>query len=88
MEATIDADRVNEEQLIAWLGALNDLRLVLGTRLEVTEEMYERPVPPDDPGAAQLGLYHYLGWLQDQVVQVLAAGLDPDGLPGAEPPAD
>jgi hypothetical protein len=40
MEATIDAGRLDEEQLLAWLGAVNDLRLVLGTRLDRGE-----PVP-------------------------------------------
>src|SRR5690242_5644995 len=33
MEETVDADRLTEEQAVAWLSALNDLRLVLGTRL-------------------------------------------------------
>ncbi|HYT30714.1 MAG TPA: DUF2017 family protein [Actinomycetota bacterium] len=75
MESTIDAERLNEEQVLAWLGALNDLRLVLGTRLDVTEETYARPIPQDDPSAAQLALYHYLSWLQEQVVEALAAGL-------------
>jgi Domain of unknown function (DUF2017) len=72
MEATLDARRVDEEQMLAWLGALNDLRLVLGTRLDVTEEMYEAPLPEDDPRAAEYTLYHYLGWLQEQVVAALA----------------
>src|SRR5215510_9954235 len=31
MERTIDAERLDEEQLLAWLGSINDLRLVLGT---------------------------------------------------------
>ena len=49
MEQTIDTERLSEEQLLAWLGAINDLRLVLGTRLEVTEEMYEEEMPDDAP---------------------------------------
>ena len=79
VEATLDAGRLGEEQLTAWLGALNDLRLVLGTRLDVTEELYERGVPPDDPRAPRLALYEYLGWLEEQTVQALAEGLDPRG---------
>ena len=43
MEASIDADRLTEDQLLSWLGVLNDLRLVLGTRLEITEET-PRPI--------------------------------------------
>jgi hypothetical protein len=72
MEETIDAERLDEEQLTGWLGALNDLRLVLGTRLDVTEDMYEDGIPPDDPRAPAFALYSYLGWLQEQVVEALA----------------
>jgi hypothetical protein len=72
MEATIDAGTLDEEQLTAWLGAINDVRLVLGTRLDVTEEMYEEGIPPEDPRAATFALYQYLGWLEEQVVAALA----------------
>ncbi len=75
MEQTIDSRRLDEEQMAAWLGALNDLRLVLGTRLEVTEEMYEEELPDDDPRAPAFALYAYLGVLQEQVVLALTAGL-------------
>ena len=74
MEATIDATRLDEKQLLAWLGAINDLRLVLGTRLEVTEDIYDQGIPEDDPSSLSLALFFYLGWLEEQVVQALAAG--------------
>ncbi len=74
MEATIDADDLGEEELSAWLGSINDLRLVLGTRLEVTEESYAEDVDEDDPRAPIFALYHYLGWLEEQVVEALAGG--------------
>jgi len=73
MEDTIDADVVDEEQLLGWLSALNDLRLVLGTRLDVTEDMYEQEMDPSDPRAPAFALYTYLGWLQEQVVDALSA---------------
>ena len=72
MEATIDAEVLNEEQIKGWLTALNELRLVLGTRLDVTEDMYDEEVAPEDPRAPGLALYGYLGWLQEQVVAALA----------------
>lgn len=72
MEATMDAGTLDLEQMTAWLGAINDLRLVLGTRLDVTEEMYEEGLPPEDPRAATFALYQYLGWLEEQVVAALA----------------
>lgn len=88
MEATIDADRLDEDQMVSWLGALNDLRLFLGTRLRVTEDMAGEEIDRDHPEAPALALYGYLGWLQEQVVEALAAGLPDEGLPGAEPPED
>jgi hypothetical protein len=75
LETTVDATRLDEEQLAAWLGALNDLRLVLGTRLDVTEELYDREPDPDDPQAPAFALYGYLGWLQETVVQALSTAL-------------
>jgi hypothetical protein len=79
MESSVDARRLDEEQLTAWLGALNDLRLVLGTRLDVTEEEYDRDLPEDDPRAPAMALYHYLGWLEAQAVDALAASAGHSG---------
>jgi len=69
--ATLDATRLTEEQLTAWMGAVNDLRLVLGTRLDVSEDT-ELGEDPDDPDAALLALYAYLGYLLEQIVDALA----------------
>jgi hypothetical protein len=75
METTVDAERLDEPELEAWLQALEDLRLVLGTRLGVTEEVYTRPLSPRDPRAPELALYGYLSWLQEQAVAALAEGI-------------
>ena len=80
MERTIDAEYLDEEQLLAWLGSINDLRLVFGTRLGVTEETDERSFAPEDPRAFAFALYAYLGWLEEQAVEALAAGIDPRGV--------
>jgi hypothetical protein len=69
--ATLDERRLTEEQLTAWMGAINDLRLVLGTRLDVSEET-ELPDDPDDPDAPMLALYGYLGFLLENIVEALA----------------
>jgi Domain of unknown function (DUF2017) len=74
-ERTIGAPDVDEEELSAWLGVVNDLRLVLGTRLDVTEENSERGFPPEDPRAPAFDVYRYLTWLQWQLVEALAEGL-------------
>jgi len=75
VEATVDAERLDEEQLHAWLDALESLRLVLGTQLDVTEETYAHDPDPADPLAPALALYGYLSWLQEQAVEALSAGL-------------
>jgi Domain of unknown function (DUF2017) len=75
LQETADEQRLDEKQLGAWLGALESLRLVLGTQLDVTEETYVAPPDPRDPQAQQYALYGWLSWLQEEVVQALASGL-------------
>jgi hypothetical protein len=58
------------EQAEAWLSALNDVRLALGTTLKVTEDMPDE-LPPDDERAPHLGVYHWLTWMQESLVQAL-----------------
>jgi hypothetical protein len=74
MEESIDARRLSEDQLTSWLGALNDLRLVLGTRLNVTEETYQEEMDPGSSDAPAHALFFYLGWLEEQIVAALASG--------------
>jgi hypothetical protein len=71
LERTAAADRLSEDELGAWLGALESLRLALGTQLEVTEETYDA-FDPDDLHAPELALYGWLSWLQEQVVRALS----------------
>jgi uncharacterized protein DUF2017 len=74
VEATLARETLSADEAEAWLRVLNDLRLVLGTRLDVTEEM-DFDLDPNDPEAAELAVYAYLSWLQEQLVEALAAGL-------------
>ena len=69
LQETADSERLDSAEVDAWLVALNHLRLVLGTRLDVTEDLYEGEIDPED---AELGVYLYLTWLQEQFVE--AAG--------------
>jgi Domain of unknown function (DUF2017) len=62
--------RLTDEQAQAWLTALNDVRLALGTVLEVTEDMPDQ-LPPDDPRAPHLAVYHWLTWVQESLIQAL-----------------
>ena len=72
MERTLEAERLSEDELVAWLSVLNDLRLVLGIRLEVTEETTVADFAPDDPRAGTYAVYGYLTFLEDQVVLALS----------------
>jgi hypothetical protein len=72
MERTIDSDRLSEEELLAWLSAINDLRLVLGTRLDVPEDLSELDMRPGDPRNESLALYAYLSILEEDAVAALS----------------
>jgi len=69
LEATAAETRLSAEQLLIWMGTINDLRLVLGTNLDVSEESDLMPAgPADDPESQALVVYSYLGWLLEQIV--------------------
>jgi len=70
VETTVDADRLDEEQLVAWMGAVNDVRLVIGTKLDVSEDPYF-DIDEADPDAQAHAIYTYLGWLLEQIVSEL-----------------
>ena len=71
MRATLGSDTLDLEQADAWLRALNDLRLVLGTRLEVSEEVDYEDLDVEEPRGRDLAIYGYLAWLQEQLVDAL-----------------
>ncbi|MER5867736.1 DUF2017 domain-containing protein [Kitasatospora sp. NPDC002040] len=55
-----------------WLGATNDLRLILGTRLEVTEDDDFFALPDDDPAKPLAMAYLWLGALQESLLEAMA----------------
>ena len=63
--------RLSDEQAQAWLSALNDVRLALGTVLDVTDDMPDE-LPPEDPRAPHLGVYHWLTWVQESLIQAVS----------------
>ena len=77
VRATLPPDggevRLDPEQAGAWLRTTNDVRLALGTRLEITEDTE----PPEDLTGEedqQLAVYYWLTALQGSLVDALAAG--------------
>jgi hypothetical protein len=75
VEESLDGDELDDAGLRAWMSTLNSLRLVLGTRLDVDEEL--PALADDDPLAPAYAVYEYLGWLLSQVVDVLSRDLPP-----------
>jgi hypothetical protein len=86
VEATLDARTIDDAQADAWLHVLNDLRLVLGTRLGVTQDDEHDDLDPEAPDGPAKVVYAYAGWLEWQFVDVLAAALPP--VPGDDDDPD
>jgi hypothetical protein len=66
---------LDEEQAAAWLSSLNDIRLSLGTSLDVgpdTEREYLR-LDPMSTRARRLYLYFWLGVLQETLLEAITA---------------
>ncbi len=72
LEETAGADRLDEDQLLSWMRAINHVRLVLGTRLDVTEDGDERPRSARDPRAPAFAVYDYLTYLQGEIIEALS----------------
>jgi hypothetical protein len=73
---TAAADVLDEDQALAWLRTLNDLRLVLGTRLDVTEESGVEDFAADEATSAAFELYGALGMIQGE----LLLAIDPEAV--------
>ena len=72
IEETAGNTLLTPDEADAWLRGLNDARLVLGTRLDVTEDFDWEAVDVTHPQAQELALYAYLSWLQEQLVEATA----------------
>ena len=72
VDRTIVVDRNDAE---AWMRSLTDLRLALGTRLGIEQDALDASDDwdddSDDPRRYVLGVYEWLGWLQDTLVHAV-----------------
>jgi len=77
VRATLPPDggevRLDPEQAGAWLRATNDLRLAMGTRLDISEDT-EPPEEVTGEEDQQLAVYYWLTALQGSLVDALVAG--------------
>jgi hypothetical protein len=65
---------LSTEEAGAWLAVVNDGRLALGTRLEVTEDTDPADFDPKDPATAPFAVYWWLGYLEEHLVHTLGSG--------------
>lgn len=66
--------KLTAEESRQWLGSLNDLRLAIGSRLDITDEddtddLYR--LPDEDPRKPMVMAYLWLGGLQETLVNTL-----------------
>jgi hypothetical protein len=65
--------RLSAEEAQTWLRALNDVRLALGVRLEITDDYPHQlaGASPGEPRYAYLQVYDWLTYLQETLVRAL-----------------
>jgi hypothetical protein len=66
---TLEGATLSDDEVDAWLVTLTDMRLAIGTRLDVDEEQMAAELDPDDPSTASMAVLHWLGFLQESIVQ-------------------
>jgi Domain of unknown function (DUF2017) len=74
LPATGGRIRLSEPEAQAWLRALNDVRLALGVRLDVTDDFDDQVanMEADDPRMPYIGVYQWLAFLQETLVRALS----------------
>ncbi|HTO01930.1 MAG TPA: DUF2017 family protein [Microthrixaceae bacterium] len=73
MVATMQSAQLTEDELHVWMKTINDLRLVLGTILDVSDDDYEDEIPEDEHAQAIYGAYQFLGLTLERIVQALSS---------------
>jgi hypothetical protein len=71
VRASMDRSVLDEDQVWAWLRALNGLRVVVGTKLDITDEDHDPVLAPDDPQAPLWAIYDYTGLLEHAIIAAL-----------------
>lgn len=71
LRATARRTELTEAEVVQWMQALNSIRLVLGARLDVSEDE-PATITEDDPALPAWALYDLLSMLLDRAVQALA----------------
>ena len=61
----------------SWLGLLNDARIAIGTRIQISEDNHEElaELPDDDPRSGLFHVYDWLTFLQESLVRCMDPAL-------------
>lgn len=73
VESTLEEKTLTPAQLNMWMTCINELRLILGTKLDVSEA--DNDFDPEAPDAQARMIYMHLGWLLEHVVMALTGTL-------------
>lgn len=60
---------IEPEVFELWLGFVNDMRLFLGTELDIRDESWGGEFDPYHPQAEDMLLLHYLSWLEESLLR-------------------
>lgn len=74
VRTVLHSGRATEDQFMAWMRSLNDMRLVLGTMMDIDDD-FSTDVDPRHSQA--FAVYEFLGGLLELTVAALTDGLDP-----------
>ncbi|MXW42155.1 MAG: DUF2017 family protein [Acidimicrobiia bacterium] len=69
---SVEGSLIDADQLQAWMCAINDARLVLSTRLNISEDDNVEELNEHDPNAMAKSTYWFLGWLLEHIVAATA----------------
>ncbi len=73
VRTVLNSQQVTEDQFMAWMRSLNDMRLVLGTMIDITDDAIDLDVRDEHEQA--FAVYEFLGQLLELTVAALAEGL-------------
>ena len=82
-------EKVSVTSTDSWLRLLNDARIAIGTRIQISENNHEElaGLPDDDPRSGLFHVYDWLTFLQESLVRCMDPelyGLSDDDVPVAE----
>lgn len=73
LQSTIDDETITIDMADAWMNTINQIRLVLGTQLDVGEE--HTPIDEDDPQATSQVVYQVLSHILEELTRARLSSL-------------